>query len=72
MSELFTRVKAAVTARQAAERYGLKVNPSGKLTMTFPIDALDHPSSANFPAFPQRGESEEGLRKTIEYFRGII
>ena len=35
--------------------------------MTFPIDALDHPSSANFPAFPQRGESEEGLRKNIDY-----
>ena len=44
-----------------------KVNPSGKLTMTFPVDALDHPSSANFPAFPQRGESEEGLLKNIDY-----
>lgn len=44
-----------------------KVNPSGKLTMTFPIDALDHPSSANFPAFPKRGESEEGLRKNVDY-----
>ena len=26
-----------------------KVNPSGKLTMTWPIDATDHPSTKNFP-----------------------
>ena len=38
MSELFTRVKAAVAARQAAERYGLKVNPSGMACCPFHED----------------------------------
>jgi len=38
LSELFTRVKAAVTARQAAKRYGLKVNPSGMACCPFHED----------------------------------
>ena len=28
-----------------------KVNPSGKLTMTWPIAATDHPSTKNFPGY---------------------
>ncbi len=38
MSKLFRRVKAAVTARQAAERYGLKVNHSGMARCPFHDD----------------------------------
>ncbi len=30
-----------------------KQNPSGKLTMTWPIAATDHPSTANFPQDPE-------------------
>ena len=38
MSELFRRVKASVTARQAADRYGLKVNHFGMTRCPFHED----------------------------------
>lgn len=45
------------------------VNPSGKLTMTFPISAYDHPSTRNFPTETQnrrrRGEPVRDIDYTL-------
>lgn len=47
-----------------------KVNPSGKLTMTWPIAATDHPSTKNFPGmidFFDYQSAKSGGRKVANY-----
>ena len=50
-----------------------KVNPSGKLPMTFPVNVLDHPSSSNFPlrysdeSNNLTKDKKGKLRKNVDY-----
>lgn len=49
-----------------------KINPSGKLTMTFPIKYSDHASAKNFPGVPVNNPTdvtyEEGVYVGYRYF----
>ncbi|WP_312900437.1 glycoside hydrolase family 3 N-terminal domain-containing protein [Chryseobacterium taichungense] len=49
-----------------------KVNPSGKLTMTFPVNYTDHASAKNFPGIPADNPKDvtyqEGIYVGYRYF----
>ncbi|WP_369678594.1 glycoside hydrolase family 3 C-terminal domain-containing protein [Chryseobacterium sp. ERMR1:04] len=49
-----------------------KINPSGKLTMTFPVKYVDTPSAKNFPGVPAENPKEvtyeEGVYVGYRYF----
>ncbi|MFY1046303.1 glycoside hydrolase family 3 N-terminal domain-containing protein [Chryseobacterium sp. GP-SGM7] len=49
-----------------------KVNPSGKLTMTFPVNYVDHASAKNFPGVPADNPKDvtyqEGVYVGYRYF----